>query len=153
MQIARMAVAAIAMLATGACSGDTTPVGPLGPVHDLRPLLPEGVRAHAPADEAAVERRAEVTVGEPPAKVAVKWRTFADGKGAYIASMALEVVATADGISLDGGPFGSPVNRGTVDAPMQSVGWRIVWSKAGVSGKKSGTVAGDVLADGTLHTH
>jgi hypothetical protein len=36
---------------------------------------------------------------------------------------------------------------------MESVLWHIVWSKTGVSGTKGGTVSGDVLADGTLHTH
>jgi len=152
MKNVRVAVMAAVVCVMG-CAGKSTPVGPLGPVLDLRPLLPEAVRAKAPADAAAVEHRAEVTAGEPAAKVAVTWRTFTDGPSSYIVSMGFEVVAAAEGVALEAGRFGEPVNRGTAEAVMQSVLWQIVWNNPGAASTRGGTVTGDILADGTLHTN
>jgi len=60
------------------CYGSkTTPVGTLNTI-DLRHYLPADVASHAPSDSEAQQHQTEVQVGEPSAKVLIRWCSFND---------------------------------------------------------------------------
>jgi hypothetical protein len=129
------------------CGSKTTPVGPLSAV-DFRAQLPAEVAARAPSDADAQQYQTEVKVGDPPARVLIRWRAFKDGANAYLLSVAFEVVESAPGVELTAGAR-PPLNMGTANAVLAAASVTITWYRQGFPLTTAGAVSGQILADGS----
>jgi hypothetical protein len=129
--------------------GSTSPTAPKGPIgnFDLRSYLPADVKARAPADASAPEYKAQVDVGEPAAKVLIRWRVFKDGQSAYVISASFDVLEEAKGVELKTS-VGEPINTGSRDAVVAAHPVLVTWSSPGITASKSGTLSGTIVATG-----
>jgi hypothetical protein len=127
-------------------SSPTTPKGLIGNF-DLRSHLPADVQARAPKDDNATEYKAQVEVGEPAAKVLIRWRVFKDGQSAYIISTSFEVLEEAKGVELKA-RVGEPINMGSRDAVVAANLVFITWNGSSSTGTKGGTSSGTIVATG-----
>lgn len=116
--------------------GKTTPKGVINRT-DFRSNLKADVLSRAPADSVAQEHSKQVDVGEPAAKVLIRWRTFKDGESSYILSASVEVLEAASGVELKEVRFGGITNHGTVDKVVMSIPVLIDWDSAGSGNKKT----------------
>lgn len=126
--------------------GKTTPKGSIGQF-DLRSHLPADVVARAPADAGAHEYTKQVNVGEPAAKVQIRWRAFKDGQSAYILSASFEVLEEASGVELKPS-VGTPLNHGSRDAVVEMIPVQIQWDGSKMWKTHLGTVTGTIYATG-----
>lgn len=120
------------------CGSKTTPKGPIANF-DLRSHLPANVIGRAPSDANATEYKAQLDVGEPAAKVQIRWRAFRDGQSAYILSTSFDVLEPANGVELKG-TVDAPFNMGTRDAAVAAHIVKVNWNSSSGSGTKSGTI-------------
>jgi hypothetical protein len=129
--------------------GRTSPTTPKGPIgnFDLRSHLPADVKVRAPADASAPEYKAQVDVGEPAAKVLIRWRVFKDGQSAYLLSASFDVLEEAKGVELKTS-VGAPINTGSRDAVVAAHPVLVTWSSPGITASKSGTLSGTIVATG-----
>ncbi|HEX8285984.1 MAG TPA: hypothetical protein VF588_21680 [Pyrinomonadaceae bacterium] len=127
--------------------GKTTPKGAIGHF-DLRSHLPADVVARAPADAGAQEYTKQVNVGDPAAKVLIRWRAFKDGQNAYILSTSFEVLEAANGVELKPSVVGSPLNHGSRDAVVEMIAVQINWDGSKMWKTHLGTVTGTIYATG-----
>jgi uncharacterized membrane protein len=148
--ILRMLVLCCSLLLV-ACGSPTTPSGSIG-TFNLRSSLPADVQARAPTDASAAEYQAEVTVGEPAAKVLIRWRVFQDGPNMYILATSFEVLEAAQGLELKAS-VGAPINAGSSEAVVAAHPVSITWSSSAIGGSKSGTVSGRIVATGAWQTN
>jgi hypothetical protein len=135
-------------LLTG-CGSKTTPVGPLGDIVDLRHHLPAEAVARAPSDDEAIQHQTEVQIGEPPARVLIRWRSFSDSQHAYLLSVSFQVMESAPGVELGAGVSGEPINRGTTDAAIEAIPVLITWYRRVILRTTGGSLSGEISADGT----
>jgi hypothetical protein len=136
----------IGILCLAACGG-TTPHGSLGKPIDLRVQLPADVRTRAPADTdwgKYQTAQTQVTVGSPPATVAIAWKYFKDGSRGYLLDVAFQVIESIEGTELSAATEGAPLYVGSVETARVVV----TWSRASFFGTQSGSVSGTILADG-----
>jgi hypothetical protein len=131
------------------CGSKTTPVGPLGDTVDLRHHLPADARPRAPSDDETVEHQTDVQIGEPPARVLIRWRSFKDAQHAYLLSVSFEVMESAPGVELEAGVSGEPINRGTTDAAIEAIPVLITWYRRSILRTTGGSLSGEISADGT----
>lgn len=117
----------------------TTPKGSIGNF-DLRSHLPADVKARAPADASATEYKAQVDVGEPAAKVQIRWRVFKDGQNAYILSTSFDVLEEAKGVELKAKVDERPIDIGSRDADVAAHLVIFTWRSASGWDSKIGTI-------------
>jgi hypothetical protein len=119
---------ALSVLLIAACGGsnETSPAGPVGKPIDLRSRITRpDVASRAPADDKATKHEHALDVHGVKAQVV--WRTFEDSGARYILSAGWEVVTPSKGITLESLGVMTPVNAGTVAAPVQSEIMRVRW--------------------------
>ena len=134
------------------CYGSkTTPVGSLNTI-DLRHYLPADIASHAPSDSEALQHQTEVQVGEPSAKVLIRWCSFNNSQNAYLLSVSFEVIESAPGVKLSAG-VGEPINLGTTDAVIEATPVLITWYRKSLFVTTSGSLSGEVSADGTWQVY
>ncbi|HZG53526.1 MAG TPA: hypothetical protein VEZ40_15445 [Pyrinomonadaceae bacterium] len=117
----------------------TTPKGLIGNF-DLRPHLPADVQARAPKDDNATEYRAQVDVGEPAAKVLIRWRVFKDGQNAYILSASFELLEAVKGVELKANVNERAIDIQSGEADVTSHGVVLTWRNASSLTSKNGTI-------------
>lgn len=123
-----MRPALFALLVPLALAGTTTPAGPVGQPLDLRTALPEGVAAQLPL-EPTIHKKV-VPIGKDGAGEAeLTWGTATVGGGAYVTDVSLAVTKPAEGYEVLDPVILPPVNRGTDEAPLASVGVVVGWRK------------------------
>lgn len=133
-----------------ASCGETTPAGPLGGTLDFTPSLPKGIEV--PTGE-GLESHAEAFELGPRdgrAEVELRWRTFKGGRTLYIADMDVELTSPGKGLAIRVGRVGSPVNIGTLEAPVEMVQIALIWERKSLRATESGTHMVAVAGDGTL---
>ena len=131
------------------CGSETTPVGPLGDTVDLRHHLPTDARSRAPSDDEAVPHQSDIQIGEPPATVLIRWRSFSDSQHAYLLSISFEVTESAPGVELGAGVSGEPINRGTTEAAIEAMPVLFTWYRRVILRTTGGSLSGEIAADGT----
>ncbi|MFC2172177.1 hypothetical protein ACFLU6_06045 [Acidobacteriota bacterium] len=139
----------VLLLVLASCGGGGTPRGPLGNTVDLRQHLPAEIAALAPSDTEAMEHQAEMSVGNPPARVLIKWRTFKKGQSAYLLSVSFEVVDSARGVELSTNAWAEPDNIGTEDAVLQQMSVGVNWRRKAKPANRAGGRSCRIRADGT----
>lgn len=102
----------------------------------------------ATPDATAKEFAKEVLIGEPAAKVIIKWRTVKKGNSAYILSAAVEVPEAINGLQLTDVSVQDPVNTGTEDAVVQMNTILIGWDASKMGGTHAGVFSGVIKATG-----
>ncbi len=143
----RAALASALLLALFVTScGGSTPAGPVGTI-DLRQHLPPSVAARASL-ETGEEFETQFEIGEPAARVVLRWATLRDGASQYILSVELEVVRPANGIRIVGPTALNPTNEGRPGAVIESVPVQVEWIRRGISLRSSGTVTYRITASG-----
>ena len=145
--IAIIAGICLVLFLLSGCGSKTTPVGTLDTI-DLRHYLPADVASRAPSDSEAQQHQTEVRVGEPSARVLIRWCSFNDSQNAYLLSASFEVVESAPGVELSAS-VGRPLNFGTTDAVIEATSVSITWYRKSIFVTRGGTLSGDIFADGT----
>jgi hypothetical protein len=111
-----------------ALAGTTTPEGPVAPPIDLRSAIPETARATLPVEP--VTHRHVVPIGKDGAGEAeIVWGTAEAAGGAYVTDVSLVVTRAAEGYEVLQPVVLPPLNRGTTEAPLASVGVVVGWRK------------------------
>lgn len=140
----RGVVLSLSLLAVS-CGG-STPAGPVGTV-DLRQHLPANLAARA-ALETGESHETQFEVGQPAARVALRWATLRDGASQYILAVELEVLRPAEGIRIVGPHVLTPENVGPASAVIETVPVQVEWIRRGISLRSSGTVTYRVTGAG-----
>lgn len=113
---------------------------------DLRSKLPAEIAA-VPKEQTN-ENVKEIVVGEPGAKMLVKWRTFKKDNNYYTLSAALEVPEDTKGIQITDASIQDPINTGTEGKVVQSNLILVNWDASGLFSTSAGTYTGNLKATG-----
>jgi len=129
------------------CNSTTksTPKGEFKKI-DLRKTLPADI-ASTP-DAQAQEYSKEITVGEPAAKVLLKWRTLKKENNNYILSVTIDVPQDTQGIQLTDASVKDPINTGNVDSVVQTNIVLISWDSSKAGATSAGVYSGTIKATG-----
>ncbi len=146
----RLALPLLLGFAPLAGCGETTPAGPLGKTLDFTPSLPKGVEVPEGEGLEAHDERLELGPRDARAEVELRWHTFKGGRTHYIADVDLDLVTPAAGMVVRVGRVGSPVNIGTLRAPIEMVQIGLTWERRSFRAKESGTHIVALAADGTF---
>lgn len=145
-----MAMAAAMLLPVSVAScGGSTPAGVVGTV-DLRQHLPASLAARA-ALESGEPHETHFEVGQPAARVALRWATLRDGACQYLLTVELEVLRPAPGVRIIGPNALTPVTERHAGAVIESVPVQVEWIRRGLSLSSSGSVV--YLLDGAGQSH
>ncbi len=118
----------LALLVPLALAGFTTPAGPVGAPVDLRSALPDAAVAALPL-EPATHKKA-IPIGKDGAGEAeIVWSTAEVAGGAWVTDVQLVVTRPAEGFEVLTPVVLPPLNRGTEEAPVASVGVVVGWRK------------------------
>lgn len=127
-----------------ACASD----GPTAPgllvTRDLRDYLPEDIAA--PSDTEAQSYSTEVEVSN--ARVRIDWTAFTDGNDVYLLSTSFTLVTTQQGLTINAGALGEPINLGTESEVTMGLPVAVTWSIGSGGGLTGGSTTGTITADG-----
>lgn len=123
----------------------STPKGEFKKI-DLRKTLPSDIAAIP--DAQAQEHSKEITVGEPAAKVLLKWRTFKKENNNYTLSVTIEIPQDTQGIQLTDASVQAPINTGNVDSVVQTNIILISWDSSKTGTSSAGVYSGTIKATG-----
>lgn len=133
-----------------AACGETTPAGPLGETLDFTPSLPKGIEVPAGEGLASHTETFEIGPRDGRAEVELRWHTFKGGRTLYIADVDVDLLVPGKGLAIRIGRVGSPVNIGTLEAPVEMVQLALTWERKTLRATESGTHMVAVAGDGTL---
>ncbi len=134
-------LAVVATLLVAGCSGPTTPKGD---------LHTEATSAPASADASKAEAHsADISIGRPPAKLRVTWRTLEHEGVKHLLGYTVTVLETGSGVALSHGGTGRRVNTGTKADPVAELPFLVTASGKSGCGSWSETKQVVVRADGS----
>ncbi len=131
-----------------ALAGDTTPVGQVGKVVNLRADLPKSVVAFAPTDAKAIRFTATLKDKSVPADLVVHWNTFKYKKSTFLLSYWVTVKTAYPNIELSQPYNDNSINRGTEESVIQGIRIFIKWQDQKLVKSRFGTVWAEIQADG-----
>ena len=123
----------------------STPKGEFKKI-DLRKTLPAEVALIPNAQ--AQEHSKEIAVGEPAAKVLLKWRTFKKENNNYILSVTIDIPQDTQGIQITDASVQEPINTGNVDSVVQTNIVLISWDGSKAGATSTGVYSGTIRATG-----
>jgi hypothetical protein len=132
-----------------ALAGDTTPVGQVGKVVNMRSKLPTNVAPFAPSDTNAIHFRASIEYKSIPASLVIHWNTFKYKKSTFILSYWVTVQKAYQNIELSQPTtFGDSLNMGTEKSVIQGIHILMNWEEHKLFAKRSGTLSFRIQSNG-----
>ena len=133
----RVSMAAVFAL-FAACTGQA-PAGAIGQPIDLKPYLPDSLRAPSAATPDSTYRQL-IPVGPDSAQVEMAWSTFKHTTGRYVSSISAELKAPAKYDSLLLANVSSLKNSGTKEAPVEAGNVQVLWFRHTLLWHRSGAM-------------
>jgi hypothetical protein len=127
------------------CQTKSTPKG-VFKSFDLKSKLPEQSANISPTNTKEFSK--EISVGNPPEKVIIKWQTFQNDDDFYIVSVTIEVPEELKNTQLTNAEISDPINRGTTEKIVQMNNVLVSWDSSKAGSTTMGTSSASFSATG-----
>jgi hypothetical protein len=132
-----------------ALAGDTTPVGQVGKVVNMRSDLPAYAVPFAPNDTNAIHFKVNIEYKSIPASLVIHWNTFKYKKSTFILSYWVSVQKAYPNIELSQpATFGNSLNMGTEKSIIQGIHILMNWEEHKLFAKRGGTMSFRIQSNG-----